>query len=72
MPRGSLITWQNIARVTGLVIVGVEMRQVLIGQPVDQGFLALAAGLFGLASGFRRNGSGNGKGSGNGEQGPRG
>ena len=62
-PPGTTWTWQNTARIAGLVIVGVELRQVLIGAPVDQGLLLLAAGLMGLASVFKRNGNG---GSGNG------
>ena len=51
-------SWQNVARATGLAIVVVELRQVLIGAQVDQPFLLLAAGLFGLTQIFRRNGNG--------------
>lgn len=64
---GALWRWQNIARGTGLTIVVVELRQVLIGGPVDQGLLLVAAGLLGLAHVFKRNGNG---GSGNGPASP--
>ncbi len=51
------ITWRNISRFFGLVILAVEIRQVLLGQLVDQGMLLLAAGLLGIPSMFR-NGNG--------------
>lgn len=56
-----LCSWPNITRLLGTVIVGVEVRQVLINRPVDQGLLLLAAGLLGLGAALRRNG-GNGQG----------
>ncbi len=48
--------WRNISRFCGLVILAVELRQVLLGELVDQGFLLLAAGLLGIPSMFRGNG----------------
>lgn len=36
----------------------VELRQVLIGQPVDQGLILLSAGLLGIPSLLREKGSG--------------
>lgn len=53
----ALLSWRNISRFTGLVILAVELRQVLIDKVVDQGFLLLAAGLLGIPSMFR-NGNG--------------
>lgn len=67
MPRWRPPTWQNIARGAGLVIVAVELRETLVGRPVDQGLLLLAAGLLGLASGFRKNGNGGDGGNGGSE-----
>jgi hypothetical protein len=46
--------WRNVLRGAGLVILAVELRQVLIGKPVDQGLLVLATGLLGGASLFRK------------------
>lgn len=46
--------WRNVSRGTGLVILAVELRQVLIGELVDQGLLLLAAGLLGVPSMFRK------------------
>lgn len=51
------LSWRNISRFTGLAILAVELRQVMIGELVDQGFLLLAAGLLGIPSMFR-NGNG--------------
>jgi hypothetical protein len=50
-------TWQNVARVAGLAIVAVQLRQQTIGAEVNQPMLFLAAGLFGLTQIFKRNGS---------------
>lgn len=66
------MTWQNIARLAGLVIVAFELRQLTVGAPVDQrdlSLLVIAAGLMGLATAFRRNGGGGGGGSGSGSRG---
>jgi hypothetical protein len=60
--RPAELTWQNTFKFAGLIIVAVELRQVILDKPVDQGLLLLAAGLLGLASAFRRNGNGNGNG----------
>lgn len=46
--------WRIVSRGLGLVVVLVQLRQVLIGEPVDQGMLLLAAGLLGVPSMFRR------------------
>jgi hypothetical protein len=46
-------TWRNTCRFAGLVILAVELRQVLLGELVDQGLVLLAAGLLGIPSMFR-------------------
>jgi hypothetical protein len=52
----SLLTWQTFSRLGGYSILIVELRQVLIGEPVDTGLVVLAGGLLGVASAFRKNG----------------
>ena len=54
------LTWHNATRTLGAAIVLVELRQVLVGKPVDQGLLLLAAGLLGLANAVRRRNGENG------------
>jgi hypothetical protein len=50
--------WPHVARLAGLAIVVVELRQVLLGEPVTDTLLLLAAGLFGLPWAIRdRSGS---------------
>ena len=54
----SLLTWQTFSRLGGYIILLAEVRQVLIGKPVDTGLVVLAGGLLGLAREFRKNGNG--------------
>lgn len=51
------VTWQNMSRFAGLLVLAVELRQVLLGLTVDSGMLVLAGGLLGLASALRKDGS---------------
>lgn len=59
-PINGWFTWRNISRSCGLVILAVELRQVLVGGVVDQGFLLMAAGLLGIPSMFRNGNGGSG------------
>lgn len=52
----TLLSWQTLSRLGGYTILAVELRQVLIGEPVDTGLVVLAGGLLGVASALRKNG----------------
>lgn len=49
-----MFKWKHVAHVAGLAVLGVELREVILGNPVDQGLLLIAAGLLGLPAVFKK------------------